>query len=61
MGYQPLVSVLPPRPRGSRADRSHDEVIIVACGDKPVYGYRRVAWRLWRKRGVTVNGSGCCG
>jgi putative transposase len=44
------------KPRVSRADRSQDEAIIVACGDKPAYGYRRVAWWLWRKQGVTVNG-----
>ena len=44
------------KPRVSRADRSQDELIIVACGDKPAYGYRRVAWWLWRKQGVTVNG-----
>jgi putative transposase len=44
------------KPRASRADRSQDELIIVACGDKPAYGYRRVSWWLWRKQGVTVNG-----
>ena len=45
-----------PKPRASRADRSQDEAIIVACGDKPAYGYRRVSWWLWRKQGLTVNG-----
>jgi putative transposase len=44
------------KPRVSRANRSQDEVIIAACGDKPAYGYRRVSWWLWRKQGVTVNG-----
>jgi putative transposase len=44
------------KPRVSRADRRQDEAIMVACGDKPAYGYRRVAWWLWRKQGVTVNG-----
>ena len=31
------------QPRGSRADRRHDEQIVVACGEKPACGYRRVA------------------
>jgi putative transposase len=44
------------RPRVSRADRRLDAVIIEACGEKPVYGYRRVAWWLQRKRGLQVNG-----
>ena len=30
------------KPRASRADRSQDEQIILACGEKPAYGYRRV-------------------
>ncbi len=34
------------RPRGSRADRTYDEQIVVACGEKLAYGYRRVAWWL---------------
>lgn len=42
--------------RRGRADRSRDEQIIVACGEKPAYGYRRVGWWLRRKRGVVVNG-----
>ena len=29
--------------RGSRADRRWDESIVVPCGEKPAYGYRRVA------------------
>lgn len=43
------------QPRGSRADRRYDEQIVVACGEKPAYGYRRVAWWLRRKEGLTVN------
>src|SRR5208282_4652644 len=43
------------RPRGSRADRTYDEQIVVACGEKLAYGYRRVAWWLWRKKGLRVN------
>jgi hypothetical protein len=30
-------------PRGSRADRTYDEQIVMACGEKLAYGYRRVA------------------
>lgn len=44
------------RPRGSRADRTLDGVIVEACGAKPAYGYRRVAWWMWRKQGLQVNG-----
>jgi len=43
------------RPRGSRADRTYDEQIVVACGEKLAYGYRRVAWWLQRKEGLRVN------
>jgi len=43
------------RLRSSRADRTYDEQIVVACGEKPAYGYRRVAWWLRRKEGLTVN------
>lgn len=43
------------RPRGSRADRTYDEQIVVACGEKLAYGYRRVAWWLQRKKGLPVN------
>jgi putative transposase len=43
------------RPRGSRADRTHDEQIVMACGEKPAYGYRRVAWWLRRKENLLVN------
>jgi hypothetical protein len=31
------------KPRGSRADRRYDEQIVVACGEKLAFGYRRVA------------------
>jgi len=40
------------KPRGSRADRTYDEQIVMACGEKPAYGYRRVAWWLRRKEGL---------
>jgi putative transposase len=43
------------RPRGSRADRRWDSQIVAACGAKPAYGYRRVAWWLKRKEGLAVN------
>jgi len=43
------------QPRGSRADRTYDEQIVVACGEKLAYGYRRVAWWLWKKKGLRVN------
>ena len=43
------------KPRGSRADRTYDEQIVVACGEKLAYGYRRVTWWLKRKRGLPVN------
>ena len=43
------------KPRGSRADRTYDEQIVMACGEKLAYGYRRVAWWLWRKKGLRVN------
>jgi putative transposase len=43
------------KPRGSRADRTYDEQIVMACGEKPAYGYRRVAWWLRRKEGLVVN------
>ena len=44
------------QPHGSRADRSLDGTIIEACGAKPAYGYRRVAWWMHRKQGLVVNG-----
>lgn len=44
------------RGRTGHADRRVDDVIVEACGEKPVYGYRRVGWWLRRKRGVVVNG-----
>jgi hypothetical protein len=43
------------KPRGSRADRSYDEQIVMACGEKPAYGYRRVTWWLRRKENLLVN------
>ncbi|HYB61148.1 MAG TPA: hypothetical protein VEH50_06690 [Methylomirabilota bacterium] len=43
------------RPRGRRADRSYDEQIVMACGEKLAYGYRRVTWWLQRHRGLPVN------
>ncbi len=43
------------KPRGSRADRTYDEQIVMACGEKLAYGYRRVAWWLQRKKGLPVN------
>ena len=41
--------------RSSRADRSYDEQIVEACGEKPAYGYRRVIWWLRRKENLPVN------
>jgi putative transposase len=43
------------KPRGSRADRTYDEQIVMACGEKLAWGYRRVAWWLQRKKGLPVN------
>ena len=42
-------------PRGSRADRTYDEQIVMACREKLAYGYRRVARWLQRKKGLPVN------
>jgi transposase InsO family protein len=42
------------RPRGSRADRTYEQ-IVMAYGEKLAYGYRRVAWWLQRKKGLPVN------
>ncbi len=44
------------KPRRSRADRRLDVEIVEACGAKPAYGYRRVAWWMQRKQGLEVNG-----
>lgn len=44
------------RPRCSRADRSYDEQIIAACGEKTSYGYRRIAWWMQREKHLYVNG-----
>jgi putative transposase len=43
------------KPRGSRADRRYDEQIVLACGEKVAYGYRRITWWLRRKEGLVVN------
>ena len=43
------------KPRGSRANRTYDEQIVMACGEKLAYGYRRVACWLQRKKGLVVN------
>lgn len=43
------------RPRGSRADRQWDDSIVAACGEKPVYGYRRVRWWIEHSAGLRVN------
>jgi putative transposase len=42
-------------PRGSRADRTFHEQIVMACGEKLAYGYRRVASWLQRRKGLLVN------
>ncbi len=44
------------RPRQDRADRSRDQEIILACSEKPAYGYRRVVWWLGRHHALLVNG-----
>jgi putative transposase len=44
------------RGRRSRADRRLDGLIVEVCGEKPVYGYRRVAWWAGHTRGVVING-----
>lgn len=43
------------KPRGNRAGRTYYEQIVVACGEKPTYGYRRVAWWLQWENGLPVN------
>jgi hypothetical protein len=43
------------KPRGSRADRTYDEQIVMACGEKLAYGHRRVTRWLQRKKGLPVN------
>ena len=48
------------QPRASRADRSHDQAIILACGEKPAYGYRRVVWWLGRHHGLVSMANGHC-
>jgi hypothetical protein len=51
------------KPGGSRADRScdeQDEQIVVAFGEKLAYGYRQVAWWLWRRKVCERIASVCC-
>jgi len=44
------------KPRGSRADRTYDEQIVVACGEKLAWGYRRARSSSWR--GTSNQGTG---
>ncbi len=41
--------------RRSRADRRYDERVVEVCGEKPVYGYRRVQWWLEQVGGLKLN------
>jgi putative transposase len=41
--------------RRARADRTHDERVVAVCGEKPVYGYRRVQWWLEHMGGLKLN------
>jgi putative transposase len=41
--------------RRSRADRRYDERIVEVCGEKPVFGYRRVQWWLEEMGGLKLN------
>ena len=34
----------------------HHQEIVLACGEKPAYGYRRVVWWLGRHHGLLING-----
>jgi putative transposase len=43
------------KPRASRADRTYDEQIVMACGEKLAFGYRRVTWWLQERKGLPVN------
>ena len=43
------------KPRASRADRTYDAQIVVACGEKLAFGYRRVTWWLQERKGLPVN------
>jgi hypothetical protein len=45
------------QPRKSRADRQYDEQIVVACGEKPAYGYRRVAAPKGKSCGESQTGA----
>lgn len=40
---------------GSRADRTYDEQVVMACGEKPAYGYRRRGLRLDRLRPLRIS------
>jgi putative transposase len=44
------------QPRRSRAEREHDERIVQACAEKPVYGYRRVRWWIEHTEQLRLNG-----
>jgi transposase InsO family protein len=44
------------RPQRDRSDRRYDEQIVVACGEKTSYGYRRIAWWMQREKQLHVNG-----
>jgi hypothetical protein len=43
--------------RGTRAGRTYYEQIMMACGVKPAYGHRPVAWWLQRKKGLPEKNS----
>jgi HTH-like domain len=43
------------KPRGGRADRQYKAQIVVACEEKPAYGYCRVAGWLPRKENLSMN------
>ena len=43
------------KPQANRADRTYDEQIVVACGEKLAFGYRRVTWWLQERKGLPVN------
>ena len=54
-GHQPVRLVLPEKAARQPATKTYDEQIVMACGEKLAYGYRRVAWWLQRKKGLPVN------
>jgi len=55
IGHQPIELVLPEATARQPGRPSYDEQIVMACGEKLAYGYRRVAWWLQRKKGLPVN------